>query len=106
MFVGGGGHILRSFVWLILPQMPIPQAFLTNAELVSGVDRRGAPRPYATGDLVRCEILEMVPDSERMVIGMRGLHQPDVSASLAESAPQTAITFGLVTMDDFPAAYK
>lgn len=85
----------------------IPQAFLTNAEVVSGVDRRGAPRPYATGDYVRCEILEMVPDSERMVIGMRGVHQPDAPLpSSASAATETAITFGLVTIDDFPAAYK
>lgn len=62
------------------------------------IDRRGTTRAYIVGDYIMCEILEISPDSERLVIGMRGMHRD------AELDGQ--IAFGLIGSDQFPAAYK
>lgn len=76
---------------------------MSAADLVPAIDRRGAIRAYSGGDLVMAEILEMTPDSERMVIGMRGVMQRDASQSEDGGSP---IVFGLVTEDQMPAQYK
>lgn len=75
---------------------------LSTADLVPAVDRRGAVRAYSTGDLVMAEILEMTPDSERMVIGMRGITQPP-DGGCGNAVP---IVFGLIDAEQMPAQYK
>lgn len=72
------------------------QAFLSNAEMVAAGDRKVGG--FLTNDYIMCEILELMPGSEKMVVGMRGIHRnPSVDGQ---------IPFGLVTLDQFPKAYK
>lgn len=73
---------------------------LSTADLVPAIDRRGAIRAYSTGDHVLAEILEMTPDSERMVIGMRGVMQP------SDGGGGAPIVFGLIDAEQMPAQFK
>jgi hypothetical protein len=64
---------------------------------VPAIDRKNVTRSYQNGDLVCCEVLEITPDSCRLVCGMRNVYKQ----SADDGAP-----LGLITADNFPDAYK
>lgn len=52
---------------------------------------------FNTGDLIRCEVIDFNADNEKLVCGMKGLHQP---------AERADLQFGIVTKEQLPKSYK
>lgn len=73
------------------------KAFLPHNFTIPGVDRKGNPRGYTTTDLLCCEVTEVVPDAEKMVVTMKGAKR----LGNAMTPP-----LGLVHKDALPEAYK
>ncbi|XP_075213498.1 uncharacterized protein LOC142319753 isoform X2 [Lycorma delicatula] len=71
------------------------KAHCLTMNLIPAVDKKNISRPFLINDLVCCEVLEVVADSEKMTCGMKGVHTSEHRARL-----------GLVHSDDFPESYK
>lgn len=69
---------------------------MPNSEMIPAIDRKGTSRNYITGDTVCCEVLDILPQSEKMIVGMKGTH----------TNPDGKFTLGLITSDNFPEMYK
>lgn len=54
---------------------------------------------FSIGDYVICEILEVTPDTEKMTIGMRGVHRNPMVVG-------GQIALGLTTLDQLPLGFK
>lgn len=54
------------------------------------------PRSFLMNDLVACEVLEVIPDMEKIVCGMKGVQVTE----------EQKARLGLFHSDDFPEAYK
>lgn len=75
------------------------QAFCPVANIIPAVDRKGVNRSYMMNDSVCCEVLEVIPDTDKMVCGMKGsTRQP------GDPEPKPAL--GLISAEDFPLEYK
>lgn len=75
------------------------QAFCPVANIIPAVDRKGVTRSYMMNDSVCCEVLEVIPDTDKMVCGMKGTTQQP-------NEPELRPALGLVGADDFPLVYK
>jgi hypothetical protein len=74
------------------------QAFCPTSSLIPASDKKSVNSGYLNNDAVRCEVLEVNADNERLVCGMKGVTLPpnsDYSSRL-----------GLIHSDDFPEMYK
>ncbi|KAG8277703.1 Tetratricopeptide repeat protein 14 [Homalodisca vitripennis] len=71
------------------------KAFCPTSNLISAVDKKNIPRTFMLNDLVCCEVLEVIPDSEKIICGMKGVHASDHKARL-----------GLFHSDEFPEVYN
>lgn len=75
------------------------QAFCPVANIIPAVDKKGVTRSYMMNDSVCCEVLEVIPDTDKMVCGMKGTtRQP--------SDPEPQPPLGLIHTDDLPLVYK
>ena len=67
--------------------------------MIPAVDRKGVTRSYMMNDSVCCEVLEVIPDTDKMVCGMKGTtRKPD--------DPLHRPPLGLISAEDFPLVYK
>lgn len=73
------------------------QAYLPTGSTIPGVDRKGNPRGYTTNDLLCCEVAEVVPDAEKMMVTMKGAKR---------LGNEITPPLGLVHKDALPEAYK
>ncbi|GJQ66979.1 hypothetical protein Trydic_g7979 [Trypoxylus dichotomus] len=75
------------------------KAFCPVANIIPAVDRKGVSRSYMMNDSVCCEVLEVIPDTDKMVCGMKG-------STREPNGPAHRPPLGLVSADDFPLVYK
>ncbi|KAK9738006.1 Tetratricopeptide repeat [Popillia japonica] len=75
------------------------KAFCPVANIIPAVDRKGVSRSYMMNDSVCCEVLEVIPDTDKMVCGMKG-------STRDPNGPAHRPPLGLVSADDFPLVYK
>lgn len=77
----------------------LPQAFLPVTNIIPAVDKKNVSRNYLMNDTVCCEVIEVIPDTDKMVCGMKGVTRgPD--------DPPPKPPLGLLSTDDFPLVYK
>lgn len=75
------------------------QAFLPVGNIIPAVDKKNVSRNYLMNDTVCCEVIEVIPDTDKMVCGMKGVTRgPD--------DPPPKPPLGLLSTDDFPLIYK
>ncbi|XP_045776538.1 tetratricopeptide repeat protein 14 isoform X1 [Maniola jurtina] len=75
------------------------KAFLPVGNIIPAVDKKNVSRNYLMNDTVCCEVIEVIPDTDKMVCGMKGITRgPD------EPPPKPPL--GLLSTDDFPLVYK
>ncbi|KAL4715077.1 hypothetical protein ACJJTC_012124 [Scirpophaga incertulas] len=75
------------------------KAFLPVTSIVPAVDKKNVSRNYLMNDTVCCEVIEVIPDTDKMVCGMKGVTRgPD--------DPPPKPPLGLLSTDDFPLIYK
>lgn len=75
------------------------QAFLPVTNIIPAVDKKNVSRNYLMNDTVCCEVIEVIPDTDKMVCGMKGITRgPD--------DPPPKPSLGLLSTDDFPLIYK
>ncbi|XP_041978544.1 tetratricopeptide repeat protein 14 homolog isoform X2 [Aricia agestis] len=75
------------------------KAFLPVANIIPAVDKKNVSRNYLMNDTVCCEVIEVIPDTDKMVCGMKGVTRgPD--------DPPPIPALGLLSTDDFPLVYK
>ncbi|XP_059059281.1 tetratricopeptide repeat protein 14 homolog isoform X2 [Achroia grisella] len=75
------------------------KAFLPVANIIPAVDKKNVSRNYLMNDTVCCEVIEVIPDTDKMVCGMKGVTRgPD------DPSPKPPL--GLLSTDDFPLVYK
>lgn len=75
------------------------QAFLPVTNIIPAVDKKNVSRNYLMNDTVCCEVIEVIPDTDKMVCGMKGVTRgPD--------DPPPKPPLGLLSTDDFPLIYK
>lgn len=69
------------------------------ANIIPAVDKKNVSRTYLMNDTVCCEVIEVIPDTDKMVCGMKGVTRgPD--------DPPPMPPLGLLSTDDFPLVYK
>ncbi|XP_026324321.1 tetratricopeptide repeat protein 14 homolog isoform X2 [Hyposmocoma kahamanoa] len=75
------------------------KAFLPVTNIIPAVDKKNVSRNYLMNDTVCCEVIEVIPDTDKMVCGMKGVTRgPD--------DPPPKPPLGLLSTDDFPLIYK
>ncbi|XP_075992009.1 uncharacterized protein LOC142987248 isoform X6 [Anticarsia gemmatalis] len=75
------------------------KAFLPVTNIIPAVDKKNLSRNYLMNDTVCCEVIEVIPDTDKMVCGMKGVTRgPD--------DPPPKPPLGLLSTDDFPLIYK
>ncbi|CAH0749186.1 unnamed protein product [Diatraea saccharalis] len=75
------------------------KAFLPVTNIIPAVDKKNVSRNYLMNDTVCCEVIEVIPDTDKMVCGMKGVTRgPD--------DPPPKPPLGLLSTDDFPLVYK
>ncbi|XP_023947463.1 tetratricopeptide repeat protein 14 isoform X2 [Bicyclus anynana] len=75
------------------------KAFLPVGNIIPAVDKKNVSRNYLMNDTVCCEVIEVIPDTDKMVCGMKGVTRgPD--------DPPPKPPLGLLSTDDFPLVYK
>ena len=52
---------------------------------------------FNTGDLIRCEVIDINADSEKLLCGMKGVYQP---------SGKSDIIFGLISKEQLPKHYR
>lgn len=75
------------------------QAFLSLSNTIPAVDKKNVSRNYLMNDTVCCEVLEVIPDTDKISVGMKGVTR-------GPEDPSPKPPFGLVNTDDLPAIYK
>uniref|UniRef100_A0A8D8UYB4 Tetratricopeptide repeat protein 14 homolog n=2 Tax=Cacopsylla melanoneura TaxID=428564 RepID=A0A8D8UYB4_9HEMI len=86
---------LEADTVLCVPDLNI-KAFCYTKHLQFAVVDQTTTRPYQVNDNIRCEILELVPETEKFIVGTRG--------SLC--SPELATTLGYVSSEDCHVAYR
>uniref|UniRef100_A0A1B6DD97 S1 motif domain-containing protein n=2 Tax=Clastoptera arizonana TaxID=38151 RepID=A0A1B6DD97_9HEMI len=71
------------------------KAFCPTSKLISAVDKKNQSRSFMVNDLVCCEVLEVIPECEKIICGMSGTYSSIHRARL-----------GLFHPEDFPEPYK
>ncbi|KAJ8888728.1 hypothetical protein PR048_008220 [Dryococelus australis] len=66
--------------------------------IIPAADKKNINRTYLMNDTVCCEVLEVIPDTDKLVCGMKGTTLP--------AGSEYASRLGLIHSDDFPQAYK
>ncbi|XP_067003369.1 NK-tumor recognition protein isoform X2 [Anabrus simplex] len=74
------------------------KAFCPLSNWIPAADKKSINRIYGIGDTVCCEVLEVIPDAEKLVVGMKGVTLPPGS--------EYASRLGLIFPEDFPEVYK
>ncbi|RVE53334.1 hypothetical protein evm_002167 [Chilo suppressalis] len=75
------------------------KAFLPVTNIIPAMDKKNVSRNYLMNDTVCCEVIEVIPDTDKMVCGMKGVTRgPD--------DPPPKPPLGLLSTDDFPLVYK
>lgn len=69
------------------------------ANVIPAIDKKGLARTYMMNDSVCCEVLEVIPDSDKMVCGMKG-------TTRGPNDPEHQPALGLINADEFPTVYK
>lgn len=92
-------NIYKVFIILKITYCFIYQAFLPVGNIIPAVDKKNVSRNYLMNDTVCCEVIEVIPDTDKMVCGMKGVTRgPD--------DPPPKPPLGLLSTDDFPLIYK
>nr|CAD7570671.1 unnamed protein product [Timema californicum] len=73
-------------------------AFCPMSNIIPAADKKNLSRTYMMNDTVCCEVIEIIPDTDKLVCGMKGTLLPPGSDQGAR--------LGLIHSDDFPPAYK
>jgi hypothetical protein len=73
------------------------QAFIYTENLVNAVDKKNVTRSFASNDLIRCEVLEVLPDVKKIGCGMKS----DVHDRF-----DSKDKLGLIVIEEFPPFYK
>lgn len=69
------------------------------SNIIPAVDKKNVSRNYLMNDTVCCEVLEVIPDTDKISCGMKGVtRNPD------DPSPKPPL--GLISSDDFPQIYK
>ncbi|XP_046987706.1 tetratricopeptide repeat protein 14 homolog isoform X2 [Schistocerca americana] len=74
------------------------KAFCPMSSMIPAADKKSVTRNYLVNDTVCCEVLEVMPDTEKLVVGMKGFALPPDS--------EYSCRLGLITSEDFPEMYK
>nr|CAD7427649.1 unnamed protein product [Timema monikensis] len=74
------------------------KAFCPMSNIIPAADKKNLSRTYMMNDTVCCEVIEIIPDTDKLVCGMKGTLLPPGSDQGAR--------LGLIHSDDFPPAYK
>ncbi|KAF4531001.1 hypothetical protein B566_EDAN009745 [Ephemera danica] len=69
-------------------------------------DKKGVSRAVMHNEAVRVELLEVVPDSEKMVVSMLQSPNPDGVDDALKDTTNKSPLLGLVYTEDLPTAYK
>ncbi|KAL1123973.1 hypothetical protein AAG570_001743 [Ranatra chinensis] len=72
------------------------KAVIQSVNMIPAVDKKNVTRNFLLNDMVCCEVLEVVANSEKIYAGMKG----DVCP------PPLRLRLGLIQNEDMPAAYK
>lgn len=56
------------------------------------MDKNKGQRQFVVDDLIRCEVLEIIPDADKMIVTMKGSNLD--------------MEYGLIQASDFPDSYK
>ncbi|XP_030041107.1 tetratricopeptide repeat protein 14 isoform X2 [Manduca sexta] len=75
------------------------KAFLPVTNIIPAVDKKNVSRNYLMNDTVCCEVIEVIPDTDKMVCGMKGVTR-------CSDDPPPKPPLGLLSTDDFPMVYK
>ncbi|KAJ0181651.1 hypothetical protein K1T71_002373 [Dendrolimus kikuchii] len=75
------------------------KAFLPVTNIIPAMDKKNVSRNYLMNDTVCCEVIEVIPDTDKMVCGMKG-----VTRGADDPPPKPPL--GLLSTDDFPILYK
>ncbi|XP_028128031.2 tetratricopeptide repeat protein 14 homolog isoform X1 [Diabrotica virgifera virgifera] len=75
------------------------KAFCPVANVINAVDKKGVSRNYMMNDYVCCEVLEIMPDTDKLICGMMGVTRKS-------SDPEHRPPLGLISTEDFPLIYK
>lgn len=73
------------------------EGFCPTSQMIPPIDPRNPNRIYADGDIVRCEILKVSPDIEKLILGMKG--------NALSPSMQHAYQLGLISPSDLPPEY-
>lgn len=63
--------------------------------LIAASDRKDGA--FNSGDLIRCEVIDINADTEKLVCGMKGVHQ---------AAGKTELQLGFITKEQLPKTYR
>lgn len=63
--------------------------------MITASDRKDGQ--FNSGDLIRCEVVEVNADSEKLICGMKGVHQP---------SGKSDVVFGLISREQLPKHYR
>ena len=74
------------------------QAFCPVINLIPAVDKKKVSRTYLLNDAVCCEVIEVVPEADKLVLGMKGTMLPPGSDQHSR--------LGLIFSEDFPDVFR
>lgn len=60
--------------------------------MINTIDKKGNPKTLGTKNFVKCEVVVVSPDSDKMILTMQGL---DLTQE-----------YGVIEPEDFPEPYK
>lgn len=63
--------------------------------MIAASDRKDGA--FSSGDLIRCEIIDFNADSEKLVCGMKGVHQ---------QAGRADVQLGIISKEQLPKSYR
>jgi len=76
----------------------ISQAFCPMTNLIPAVDKKNTARTYLLNEAVCCEVVEVVPDADKLLLGMKGTTLPPGSDQHSR--------LGLIMPEDFPDVFR
>ncbi|KAK3913515.1 Tetratricopeptide repeat protein 14-like protein [Frankliniella fusca] len=74
------------------------KAFCPVINLIPAVDKKKVSRTYLLNDAVCCEVIEVVPEADKLVLGMKGTMLPPGSDQHSR--------LGLIFSEDFPDVFS
>ena len=63
--------------------------------IIAAADRKDGT--FNTGDLIRCEVIDINGDADKLVCGMKGVHQ---------SSSKPDMQLGIITKEQLPKSYR